>query len=294
MSILAKGARVLPPRMHRAYRLEMSGRTLLTLLSLLTLTGLVVFYLGVVTGKGLRDPNPPVAATATPPGTPATAQAGAAANPSGLTFNQALTAPNGQIEGLKTEQSKVSAQTQNLLSRAQELELEEVPAKTPLASAAAPAPKTPAMKAASTSPATASVAKAVPTPQAAASAAKAVPTPQAAAPAAKAVSAPAATAAAPKAAAAPAPARAAPKAAPAGAGGFTVQVFSSTQQKSAQDLMADLKKKGYAAYLNQYQAEDKKTWYRVRVGHGTRAEVEALAERLKHESNVAAPRVLKQ
>ncbi len=267
MAILAKGARVMPPRMHRAYRLEMSGRTLLTLLSLLTLTGLVVFYLGVVTGKGLRDPNPPSAANL-PPGAAAGTQPAAGAAPGSLTFNQALTSSNPQIEGLKTEQSALAQKTQSLINQSrQEVELVEVPTKTPLA---APAP----------GPAKATSAKAAP-PATVASA-----KPEGAMPAIP--------SAAPKRTATAPPAASKPTGRPAAAGEeYTVQVFSSTQQHSAQDLMATLKKKGYPAYLNQYQDAEKKTWYRVRVGKGSKSEADTLAARLKQDGDIKSPRVMK-
>jgi cell division septation protein DedD len=245
--------------MQRAYRLELSGRTLLLLVGLMGLTGLVVFYLGLVTGKGLRDPNqpPPPAAAASGPAqqSPDTA----------LTFSKALTAPQAQIEGLKQDGSKAAEQTQQLIARAkQQLELEEVPAKS-----AAPAPV--AQKPA---PAVA--------PQPPATAASAAPTPAAAHPPAKPAVPPA-----------PAPrAKPGPGAAAAGEE-YTVQVFSSMKQQSAQEMMAELKKKGFPAFLNQFQAADRKTWYRVRVGKGSKAQAEALAERLRRESNIESPRVLK-
>jgi cell division protein FtsN len=270
MTILAKGARMMPPRMHRAYRLEMSGRTLLTLLSLLTLTGLVVFYLGVVTGKGLRDPNPPAAA-ALAPGAPGAGQPAAGA-PGSLTFNQALTAPNSQIEGLRTEQNKLAERTQNLVAQTrQELELEEVPTKTPLAAAAPAAPKGTAVKSTPVSPAVAAKPSAAP---------PALPRVAAAAPP---------TVQKPAAKPAPKPAAGAAR----GDTSYTVQVFSSMQQQNAQDLMAALKKKGFPAYLNQFQDADKKTWYRVRVGTGSKAEADSLAERLKRDGDIKSPRVLK-
>lgn len=286
MAILANSARGMPPRIHRAYRLEMSGRTLLTLLSLFVLTGLVVFYLGVLTGKGLRDPNATTAAAPTPGGAPGAA-AGTAGSPGGtanLAFNQALTAPNAQIEGLKSDQARLSEQTSKLMTQARkELELEEVPVKSSLAAQSnnmAPAASKPAAPAA---PPAVSMAAAPQTPRPAApkAAAAVAPAPKPAAPSASKTAAPAA----PKAVTAPA---AAPE------GMYTVQVFSSTNQRSAQELMATLKKKGFPAYLNQFQAEDKKTWYRVRVGKGTKAEAEALAARLKQDGAAKAPRVMQQ
>lgn len=267
MALLANGARGMPPRVHRAYRLEMSGRTLLTLLSLLTLTGLVVFYLGVVTGKGLRDPNTPVVASATAPGAAGAPAAGT--DPTSLTFNKALSSPTPQIEGLKSDQTKLSENTDKLVAQArQQLELEEVPAKSALTA----------------SPAKLAAAKTAPAP--AALAPKSAPSVAAAAPAKPAAVAmkPAPVAAKP------------PVAAPAamGNGAYTVQVFSSTKQANASELMASLKKKGFPAYLNQYQDENKQTWYRVRVGKGSKAEADAMAAKLKASGDIKSPKVMQQ
>ncbi|NIP71595.1 MAG: hypothetical protein GWO16_00500, partial [Gammaproteobacteria bacterium] len=57
MATSASRSRLFPNRSRKAYRLEMEGRTLYLLLSLMVLTGGVIFYLGLVTGKALRDPN---------------------------------------------------------------------------------------------------------------------------------------------------------------------------------------------------------------------------------------------
>jgi cell division septation protein DedD len=95
---------------------------------------------------------------------------------------------------------------------------------------------------------------------------------------------------APAAAQAPAP----PVPAPAdGEGVFTVQVFSSPQQQHAQEILADLKRRGFPAYINQFQSADNRTWYRVRVGKGTRQEADALAARLRQTANLQDLRVLK-
>jgi hypothetical protein len=196
-----------------------------------------------------------------------------------LAFNQALTAPNAQIEGLKSDQARLSEQTSKLVSQARkELELEEVPVKPPLAAQsssvtpAAPKPEAPAK------PPAGSIAAPQTAPKAGAAV---VPAPKPAAPTAPKAAAPAA----PRAVTTPTTAQ---------EGGYTVQVFSSTNQRSAQELMVALKKKGFPAYLNQFQSEDKKTWYRVRVGKGTKAEAEALAARLKQDGAAKAPRVLQQ
>lgn len=260
MALIANSARGMPPRVHRAYRLEMSGRTLLTLLLLLSLTGLVVFYLGVMTGKGMRDPNAPTIAATAPGATPGTP--GAATNPANLTFNQSLGSTAPQIEGLKTEQSKLSDNTNKLVAQAkQELELEEVSAKSTQTAPAKPAPKPAAVPPAAAKPAATVAAAPAPKPSAVAPAAK---------PAAK-----------------PAPAMS-------GEGGYTVQVFSSTKQANAQDLVNTLKSKGFPAYLNQFQADDKQVWYRVRVGKGTKPEADAMAARLIKDGGIKAPRVLQQ
>ncbi len=273
MATLVRPGRPLSPRIQRAYRLEMAGRTVALLLLLLGLTGLVVFYLGVITGKGLRDPNQPTLADANalaPAATDAKPAASPGVQPTAL--NHALQAPNGQIEGLKKEGDSANQQTQQLLSRAkQELVLDEVRDKgtPPVASNLAPAPITAANSAAKTA--------AQPAPKTPAKPA-----------------APAQTATQKKPAAARAPA---PPAAPAAAesdGVFTVQVFSSPQQQHAQDILADLKKKGFPAYMNQFQAADKRTWYRVRVGKSTRAEADALAVKIRGSTTNLDPRVMKQ
>jgi len=277
MATLARPGRPLSSRVQRAYRLEMAGRTVFLLLVLLALTGLVIFYLGVIAGKGLRDPNPlAVDAAASAPAAPAEAAKPA---PAPTALNHALQAPAGQIEGLKKDESAATQQTQQLVSRAkQELALDEVQPKSALPplqpnvqAPTVPAPTVPA---------------ALP------------PAPPVAAPPAPAVIQPAARSAAPpqkKQAPASARATAPPEAAaPADSEGvFTVQVFSSPQQQHAQDILADLKKRGFPAYMNQFQGADNRTWYRVRVGKGTRREADAMANRLRQATTLQDLRVLK-
>jgi cell division septation protein DedD len=262
MATLARPGRPLTQRIQRAYRLEMAGRTVAMLLLLLSLTGLVIFYLGVITGKGLRDPNAPAVADSAPPASPA----GEAPRSAPTALNHALQAPGNQIEGLKKEGDATNQQTQQLLSRAkQELALDEVTTKP--APASAPAAKSPTQPAAS-----------APT-SAARTATSAKPAPVAARPA---------PAAAPRSAA---PEKSAATAN--GDGQYTVQVFSSPQQQGAQDVLTDLKKKGFPAYMNQFQAADKRTWYRVRVGKMSRQDAEALAGRIRQQANLHDLRVLK-
>jgi len=249
MATLARPGRPLSASVRRAYRLEMAGRTVALLLGMLALTGLVVFYLGVVTGKGLRDPNQPAPADGAAPAPAAEAKSA----PAATALNQALTSQTGQIEGLKKDESAANQQTQQLLSRAkQQIEMEEVPAK--------PAPP-------------------------ANSAATAQPAPQ------KKAAPPAKPAAAKPAAARPAAAKPAPPV-PAGEA-YTVQVFSSPQRQSAQDVVSDLKSKGFPAYINAFQAADRRTWYRVRVGKGSKQEAETVAAKLRQQSTLQDLRVLK-
>lgn len=74
---------------------------------------------------------------------------------------------------------------------------------------------------------------------------------------------------------------------------YTVQVFSSRNRPSAQELLLRLKKQGFSAYLNQYQSSDRKTWYRVRVGKTGRTEAEGLARRLRADANMKAPHIVR-
>ncbi len=68
----------------------------------------------------------------------------------------------------------------------------------------------------------------------------------------------------------------------AGDGKFTVQVASTKERKEAEELVARLVGKGYAALSAESKVEGKGTWFRVRVGrHLTRPEAEELAARLK-------------
>lgn len=127
MATSATRSRMLSSRARRAYRLEMEGRTLMLLVGLMALTGLVVFYLGVMTGRALRDPNLSVATATVQEATP-TADEGAPSG-SGLGFNEALTGGEGS---LKTDGAQVTERTRELLSRAeQQLDLEEVTPKKP-------------------------------------------------------------------------------------------------------------------------------------------------------------------
>ena len=145
MASSASPSRLFTARSRKSYRLEMESRTLYLLLSLMALTGVVIFYLGVVTGKALRDPNAPVALTAQ---MSTSAAKDGAAQPDRLAFTEALKGDQKGVEGLKAEGQSASQRTDALLSEAQkQLELKEVtPAGTPKTptAAAVSAPKAPA------------------------------------------------------------------------------------------------------------------------------------------------------
>ena len=258
MATLGRPARPVFAAPRRAYRLEMAGRTVVVMLGLLALTGLVIFYLGVLAGKGLRNPNQPAAVPSAsapaPPSKPA---------PTPTALNEALTAQTGRIEDLASDESAASRQTDQLLTEGkQQIDMEELPAKP----TAPPAPG--AGTVAESGPKRAATAPLPPAPRhkappAAANPASANPLAHPAAPAAE------------------------------GQGAYTVQVFSSPQQQSAQEILAELKRKGFPAYLNQFQAADHRTWYRVRVGKGSRQEAENLAVRLRRHSTLHGMRVIK-
>ena len=243
MATMVNRPRLFSPRSGRAYRLEMEGRTLFLLVSLLALTGAVIFSLGIVTGMGLRDPTAVVSPLPESTAPPLAATAPAEET---LAFNRGLQAPQNSIEGLKINQQEASKTPRELLARVErELKLEEVSA-TPKLRPPPPEPKAEE---------------------------------RAAVPAAmKPVSQPAAGM---------------ERAAVTAAEQYTVQVFSSRNRANARNLMLRLRKEGFAAYLNQFQGSNQQTWYRVRVGKAERVEAERLAERLKAEANMKAPRVIR-
>lgn len=146
MATSSKRSPLIPPRPGKAYRLEMEGRTILLTLSMMGLTGVVIFALGIVTGMGMRDPNgaiPVAALSTTPPesGEPTP-------KPESLAFNAGVKSPEATIEGLTRKEAEVSGETRSLLKRAErELKLEELPVKRAAASSNPPRkPKEPATR----------------------------------------------------------------------------------------------------------------------------------------------------
>lgn len=255
MATSANRSRIFPARSKKAYRLEMEGRTLYLLLTLMALTGVVVFYLGVVTGKAIRDPNVTVSLSAemrAPDARQATADL-----QSTLALNNALKSKGSLLEGLKVEDAGVSERTKSLLDRGQkQLELREVtpaekPSNTVVSNTTAPNAPLPLMSVpAARKPSSNTPPGNIKT----------------------------------------GPARAG---SPAKSGTYTVQVFSSKAEKNARELVKRLKYRGFSAYLNRFQSADNQVWYRVRVGRTDRAGAEILSGRLKSEANMKDPQVRK-
>ncbi|MDH4120696.1 MAG: SPOR domain-containing protein [Deltaproteobacteria bacterium] len=74
---------------------------------------------------------------------------------------------------------------------------------------------------------------------------------------------------------------------------YTVQVFTSSHQKNAQDIVSRLVKSGFPAYVSQGQ-DGKAVIYRVRVGRNlSRAEAEKLKDRLIKEGKMKDPTLVK-
>ena len=255
MATSANRPKTFPARSKKSYRLEMESRTLYLLLSLMALTGVVVFYLGVETGRALRDPNAPVPLSAEirTPGTLAAQDPGATPK----AFNQALQSEKNLIEGLREDQNKAALKTQNLLKRTDRFKMEEVlPAKSNLLGAK-PQGKAPDME----KPALAS--NLAPKKPAAKNALKAV-------------------------ANNPARARVADDGSL-----YTIQVFSSRFQKNAQDLANRLKNKGFPAYVSRFQSSRNEVRYRVRVGKTSKARALELSDRLKRDALMREPQLTK-
>ena len=138
MATPANRGRGFTTRPQKAYRLEMEGRTLYILLALMGTTGLVIFYLGIVTGQAMRDPNLPVSMTSEI--RTSTGESGDTPAAGSLTFNQSLTSKEEKIEGLRLESNAAESRTRNLVAEVNnQLQMEEVN-KAPAANQAAATP----------------------------------------------------------------------------------------------------------------------------------------------------------
>jgi cell division septation protein DedD len=159
MESLANRPRALTSRFQRTYRVEMGGRSVLISLGLAILMGLVIFYMGVLMGKGSRTAE-------TPPPEPSAelSTSQPKGGDSNLAFSESLLQDKPAVEDLWQTQQQAARETQDLLARAQrELTVEEVPvpaltkpAVSPPAHSAPPAqPRVETPTAARPSPATA-------------------------------------------------------------------------------------------------------------------------------------------
>ena len=255
MATSANRPKTFPARSKKSYRLEMESRTLYLLLSLMALTGVVVFYLGVETGRALRDPNAPVPLSAEirTPGPKAVQDTGSTPR----AFNRALQSEINLIEGLKKDQNQATLKTRNLLKRTDRFKMEEVlPAKTGQPGIGPqviqPNPQKPALarNPAPKRPATEKAVQAAPSNKARVKAAD-------------------------------------------DGSLYTVQVFSSRFQKNAQDLAGRLKNKGFPAYVSRFQSSQNEVRYRVRVGKTTKSRALELSERLKQKALMRKPQLTK-
>jgi len=255
MATSANRPRTFPARSKKSYRLELESRTLYLLLSLLLVTGVFVFYLGIETGRALRDPNTPVPLSAElrTPAPKGVLTAGTAPK----AFNQALQSERDLIEGLKKDQAQATLKTENLLKRTDRFKMEEVlpekgaPEAKPLV-AQLKQPKQPPKPALAVNPA-----------------------PQ-------------------RPAAPPPPARVPVKVKVVDDGSlYTIQVFSSQFQKNAQDLANRLKNKGFPAYVSRFQSSRNEVRFRVRVGKTTKSRAIELSDRLKREALMRKPQLTK-
>ena len=129
MVSLANRSRPYSSRLDRTYRIEMGGRTLLVSLGLAVLTGLVIFYMGVVAGEGSRTPI--VATAPIQPAAPGDSAALPETDPDQLAFNRSLMKETPVVEDLWETHEQTAQQTRDILARAQrELAVEEVPMPT--------------------------------------------------------------------------------------------------------------------------------------------------------------------
>lgn len=67
-------------------------------------------------------------------------------------------------------------------------------------------------------------------------------------------------------------------------GAYTVQIAALKDSKTADAMVAELKKNGYAAYRSQGDIAGKGTWFRVRIGrYASREDARPVVDRLRNE-----------
>ena len=279
-----------PPK--RTYRLEMDGWVLQGLIGLMAVTGVAVFYLGYLTGKGVRGPAAPLlisSATQTPP-----ALEQNLLKPRQLSINKALSATPSQKRLEKvTPAGEKFDNTEKLLLQAQKILAKRQisnaqPNKTKNAVSKAPAAKK------TTAPPSAVKQAAAPAAQPPRVAVPAKPNPKQPLQAGKALIKPGSAVPPVAQSKAKPPAKKA-RVAQKKRGTYTVQVFSSTNREHAQNLAKRLKNMKYAVYLNQFQSAEAKVWHRVRVGRlKTRAAANALSKDILKRTGLKQLRVLEQ
>ena len=126
------------------YRLEIGRGTLLLLVLLFSFTAVVVFYLGVATGKATRQANPLQAVTSSDSPSDRKSDKKLDKKPDKkpvavgtLAFNRALKPNQESIEPLFAEREASSNRTRQLLQHARQLLGEPIPPAEPVSSAPA-------------------------------------------------------------------------------------------------------------------------------------------------------------
>ena len=230
------------------HEIQLNGKQLVFLFMAATVVSVVVFLLGVMVGRNVRQPSSQIAAAAPESSLDPTADPGAAAG-----------TPQSAATGPTSDRTPLSAQES--LSYAERLEAPE-PAEETLAEAAAAAAAAPA-------PAP------VPVPETPRESARTDP------PAAAATAAPVAAASVTPPAAPAVPAgQNASVSEPAG-NGWVVQVMAAVKREEAESLARRLSAKGYPAFVSVGDVKVPAK-YRVRVGkYSDKREAEAVDSRLQ-------------
>ena len=287
MAISPRKAQSVSTKAKRAYRLEFDRWVLQSMIGLLTVAGLGIFYLGYLTGQGSRRPVVPVLVsqqqTPTPP-----AIDNSALKPSNLSINQALSRRpveryDGNAKQLQattrllesTKKLIANNQQQSAQGRATRQNNAVRAARSATTAKVKPSQPNPQGRAGNTSQGGASVAT-QPPPRKASS-------PKAASPPSTVKKG------------SPEHAKAAQLAQPRQAGrSYTVQVFASPQRVRATNLVSRLTSMKFEAVrLNQLQTSEGKVWHRVRVGRfKTRAQAKAFSKTIRKRTGLKDLRVL--
>lgn len=253
-------------RVRDRFEVSLEPRQVALLFVLVLVILVLVFALGIIVGRGLRSPvTPPAVAGAAP-----AEEGGDVADGPPV---DAAALPGDPVEGEGDGAPK--------------LKFYGADAKTPEREASAVAPTPADEPAAQADPAAAAPADAAPAPELKGLPAEPAPVKTAAVKADKASE---------KAKAKPeAKPKAEPKKAakadakPKAAGGkFTIQVSAFQSRSQADQLVSNLKNKGYDAYIAQAVIPGKGIWYRVRIGtFGSRDDAQKTANTLKRKEGIS-------